>query len=163
MKITHTPSPIKINFDKALTQLDKKELKVGWFDSAKYPDGTSVAYVATIQEFGSPEQSIPARPFMRPTIAEKENAWKQQFKSGAKAVLHGSETAETVFEKIGLGVAGNIRTTITKLQTPPLKPATVQARRNKMADTTTTGNLTKPLVFTKILLNSLTHNVEDKS
>ena len=33
--------------------IDTLQVKVGWFEGAKYPDGTSVAYIATIHEFGT--------------------------------------------------------------------------------------------------------------
>lgn len=38
---------------KRLEQIKNLQLNVGFFDQAKYPDGTSVAYVATIQEYGA--------------------------------------------------------------------------------------------------------------
>lgn len=50
----------------AIKGLDGLEGKTGWFETARYPDGTAVAYVATIHEFGTPR--IPARPFMRPAV-----------------------------------------------------------------------------------------------
>ncbi len=48
---------------KALSAADKSDLQVGWFESAKYDDGTPVAGVAAIQEFGSAKNRIPPRPF----------------------------------------------------------------------------------------------------
>ncbi|STM78062.1 Uncharacterised protein [Escherichia coli] len=37
-----------------------KKLKVGFLEGATYPDGTSVAYIAAVQEFGG-RAVIPAR------------------------------------------------------------------------------------------------------
>lgn len=36
-----------------IKELDGKVAKAGWFESSKYEDGTPVAYVASIQEFGA--------------------------------------------------------------------------------------------------------------
>ena len=38
---------------KAMLAINKMQTKVGWGESAKYEDGTPVAYVAAIQEYGS--------------------------------------------------------------------------------------------------------------
>jgi len=40
------------NLNAAIKGFDNLKLKVGWFETNKYPDGTPVAYVASIQEFG---------------------------------------------------------------------------------------------------------------
>ncbi len=48
-----------LDLTRVLTKIDKigegfknREARIGWFESARYEDGTPVAYVATIQEFG---------------------------------------------------------------------------------------------------------------
>ena len=50
-----------------------KRVRVGFFSTAKYDDGTSVANVAGIQEFGAPAVGIPERPFFRQSIAIMED------------------------------------------------------------------------------------------
>lgn len=136
--------------------------KVGFFPSSAYPDGTPVAYVATIQEYGSPEQGIPPRSFMRTTVAEKQAEWKVAAGIGARAMLAGTATGEQVLEGIGLLAAGDIRRTISKLTTPELAPSTIAARRTQRADKVTVGLLTKPLVDTGTMLNAVTSAVEPK-
>jgi hypothetical protein len=55
--------------------LSAGELQVGFMENADpYPDGTPVALVAAVQEFGSPSNGIPPRPFMRPAVAERSRA-----------------------------------------------------------------------------------------
>lgn len=137
--------------------------KVGWFETAKYEDGTPVAYIAAIQEFGSPTNNIPSRSFMRTTIAEEKDNWMTLARSGAKAVLAGNETVRSVVEKIGMKAQGDIGKKITTIQTPPLKEATVNARRRRLA----TGNkpsktIAKPLIDTGFMLRTLASAVEDK-
>ena len=95
--------------------------KVGWLESAKYEDGTPVAYVAAIQEFGSPKNNIPSRSFMRTTISEQRNKWMELAKSGAKAVVAGNETVRSVVEKIGFQAQGDIGAKISSISSPVLK------------------------------------------
>ncbi len=138
-----------------LIALKQKKGKIGWLESNQYPDGTEVAYVALIQEMGSPKNGIPPRPFFRPTIAARSNTWKAQLKSGCKAILAGNETALSVMEKVAMGAAGDIRKTISGIKAPALSVNTI---RNRLAR----GNSsTKPLVDTGLMLKTLTYSVGD--
>jgi hypothetical protein len=119
---------------KELVRMKENKGKVGWLESNTYKDGTSVAYVAIIQEMGSPKNGIPPRPFFRPTIAAKSNTWKNQFKSGSKAILAGNETAATVMEKVVSGAAGDVRKTISTIKTPELSPITLLLRKWKSGE-----------------------------
>ncbi|MGJ0509056.1 MAG: hypothetical protein ACR652_18435 [Methylocystis sp.] len=160
--VKRTPGPGAERIRLLLAGVTDKVGKVGFFPSSKYEDGTPVAYVAAIQEFGSPAQGIPPRSFMRSTIAEKSPEWRAIADQGSRAMLNGNATGEQVLEAIGLKAAGDIRETISKLTTPALKPATVAARLSKRADKQTVGLLTKPLVDTGTLLNAVSSAVEDK-
>lgn len=122
--------------------------KVGWFETAAYKDGTPVAYVATIHEFGT--SRIPARPFMRPAVAEYGPQWVQQIGEGAKAALRGSVSARDVLEIVTLRAAGDVAKSITAVTSPALSPATVKRK-----------GFTKPLVDTGQMIQSVTGKVED--
>lgn len=141
-----------------LTSLGKHRARVGWLESAKYPNGESVGGIAAVHEFGNPMQGIPPRPFMRPTIENERLNWAKLAEKAYKAT--GSEYE--AMEMLGLKAAGDIAKTISKIQSPPLDEKTVKARQRGYADKNTVGSLTKPLVHTGILFNSLTHVVEDK-
>jgi len=143
-----------------LAEVDGVRGKVGFFEGSKYPDGTPVAYVAAIHEFGSKSQGIPARPFLRPTIAQQTAAWRASIKRGAKAITAGTLTPAQFMDALVQLAAGNVAQTISKLQTPALAEATVAARLRGYADQQTVGNLTKPLVHTGILINAVTGVVE---
>ena len=112
---------------KVLEELGRKEIKVGFFESAKYTDGTPIAYVAAIQEFG--HGPIPPRPFMRP--AEQQNAakWQKGIASGVKAALNGSITIEHALEQVGMVAAGDVRKAIKAVSAPPLSPLTLLLRK----------------------------------
>ena len=157
MKIVRKEGPGAAVLKKALAGLSDVDGKVGWFPGAKYEDGTPVAQVAAENELG-----LHQRPFMRPTIIEKEKEWQGLAQSGAKAIIAGNETSETVMEKITLLAAGQIRKTISDITSPPLSPFTIAARLSKRADGKTIGSLTKPLIESALMLNTLTNTVEKK-
>lgn len=139
------------------------EGQVGWFESAKYPNGMPVAYVAAIHEFGHAAGGIPPRPFFRPTIAAQTGEWSRQFGRAATAVANGKIEPVPAMTQLAALAAGDVADAISKLTTPALKESTVNARRRKRADKKTTGGLTKPLVDTGIMLTTLTYQVEAKS
>lgn len=162
MKVKRTPGRGTEELQRAIKELGKSNAKVGWFESAKYPDGTSVAYIAAIQEFGNLAKKIPPRLSMRMTIKEKTPEWKAKMELLAKRVLKGQATGKEIMEIMGQKAAGDFRKKITTVTEPPLKQATIDARRRQRADKKTVGSLTKPLVDTKVLLNTLTNIVADK-
>lgn len=114
---------------KQLKQVDSKTLQVGWFSSAKYDDGKPVAGVAAVQEYGSPGRGIPARPFIRPTINDKQTDWDKIVESGARAVIRGSTTFDNVLNGLGLKVSDDIKNTIETTTYQPLSPITIALRR----------------------------------
>jgi hypothetical protein len=141
----------------AVAGLDGLTGKVGYFESAKYADGTPVALVATVNEFGSASQGIPARPTMRPAIAKNSPEWARQFGLGAAACARGKRTPFEVMDLMGQKAAGDVKREIADLQSPALDPDTIAARRRRYADKKATGNLSKPLVDTGIMINSVTN------
>lgn len=148
------------SLEKALKNVSGLTTKVGWFKGAKYQDGTPVAYVATIQEYGSPMNGIPPRSFMRTTIAEKENEWAKLARSGAKAIIAGNASPKMVMEGLGLAASGDVRKKISEINSPALKAGTIEARKRKLSKGKKVGALTKPLVETGLMVASLTSTVE---
>lgn len=131
----------------ALQGLDGLEGKVGWFESAHYPDGTPVAYVATIHEFGTGR--IPARPFMRPAVADHGREWVDLLGQGAKAAINGGPSPAEVLEAVTLAAAGNVAEKIQAVTSPPLAPVTIKRKGHD-----------KPLVDTGQMVQSVTGKVE---
>jgi hypothetical protein len=162
MTIKREDGPGKKQLKIMLKNLGDKIGKVGWLDGSAYENGVTVAKVAAIQELGYEPKNIPPRPFMRITIANKQQAWKRLAETGARAIAKGNSSIARVMESIGLKAAGEIRQTISKLQNPPLKQSTIDARLRRRANKKTVGNLTKPLVDTGLMLAALTNSVEDE-
>jgi hypothetical protein len=142
-----------------LKELDGLETRIGWFPTAKYPDGTPVAFVAAVQEFGVASKNIPARPFLRPTREKYIPEWRALAAQGAKAMLAGKQTAWSVMEAIGLRGAADVAKTISEVFTPPLSPKTIAARLRKRSDRKTVGLLTKPLVDSGLMISTVTSQV----
>ncbi len=146
---------------KVSAALTNTELKVGWFESNRYPNGTPVAYIATINEFGSPSRNIPARPFMRPTVIRGRDFWKEFVMQETKKAYNGRQTVSGMFNALGLNVSGEIGRSISEVFEPPLSPVTIRARLRKLENQVTIGNLYKPLVETGLMFTSVTYVVEE--
>lgn len=187
----------------AIKDLERTSSRVGWFESAKYEDGTPVAYVATIQEFGYAAGGIPPRPFFRPTIAEQQGAWRTLIGQAVKGMINGKRSPYQVMELLGLQGAGDVRKTISLITAPPLSLLTLMARKARMeygksatkernkalkygpqqpiaafkmsgrklgelskqmdkGPPDVSGVSQKPLVDTRVLINTLTHVTEVK-
>lgn len=163
----------------SLAALESVTGKVGWFESARYPDGTPVAAVAYWQEVGVPSQNIPSRSFMRSTSIEQDVKWKEVSAKVSVRVLDGKMTAAQAMEVITLQAEGDIAAKIASIQSPPLSPITLGARkfRSKGKPVTgrtigeiaallkagkldTSGVSTKPLVDSALMVNTLSHTVE---
>ena len=135
--------------NKVASSLSNKQVKVGFIDGATYPDGTSVAQVATSNEYGDPADNRPPRPFFRNAIAEHQREWQESIQKGAsKGVL-----ADKLLNQIGRKITGDVVKSISTLLEPPLSAQTLAARRER-------GNKsTKPLVDTKVMIRGITYEV----
>ena len=163
-KIRRVAGPGKAQLQVMLNGLqDNKQGKVGWFESARYENGTAVATIAAIHEYGAPGRNIPPRPFFRPTIADKQAEWRSVVVQGAERIVRGQATQADVLEVLGLKAAGDVAAKIASIQSPALKKSTVDARRRRRADRKTVGNLTKPLVDTGLMISTISNTVEDVS
>lgn len=91
----------------------------------------SNAALAYIHDTGAPEAHIPARPFMRPGIKRALPKLAAIFKQAGQAALAGggAGAVEAQLNRAGLVAQAEIRATINEGIPPPLKPATVAARR----------------------------------
>jgi hypothetical protein len=122
-------------------------VSVGFLRDASYPDGTPVALVASVQEFGSPANNIPPRPFFRLMVAEKSGGWPEAVRLNLKATDY---DAHKTLDRVGQGIAGQLKDSIKTLTDPPLAPSTI---KRKGFDTV--------LIDTGHMLNSVDYRVED--
>ena len=97
-------------------------VRVGIIESQTYPNGESVAQVAYWNEYGT--ATIPARPFFRNTIAEKQGEWADK----AAELLKQSDDTNHALALIGEGVKGDIVETIQNFREPENAPSTVKRK-----------------------------------
>lgn len=125
-------------------------VKAGFFESAKYPDGTSVVDVAVKNEYG--EGNIPPRPFMAQTFDKHQEKWLDMVN---KAVIAQTKAQNLDYSKIGnmlgLVMQGDIRDTIVNGNFVPNSPYTI-AKKGK--DT--------PLRDTLVMMNAVNYQVVKK-
>lgn len=116
---------------------DTTELKVGFLEGATYPDGTPVALVAAVQNYGAPSRGIPPRPFFSNMVATKQAEWGPAL--GDLLVANGYD-AEKSLKMLGEGIAGQLRQSIVDTNSPALAPATV-ARKGHATPLVDTGHM----------------------
>lgn len=175
MPVVHKAGPGKAILERALASIDGRIGRVGWFSSAKYEDGTSVAYIASIHEFGYPTGGITPRLGLRNLVKDKRPQWSAICLRGAKAVFKGETQADYILHLIGSVAVGDIQKHIAHVQYPVLAPRTLEARAYRMHikpdELTGTGAkpLVEPVVSKKqgggpggILLSHVTYDVTDK-
>ncbi|WP_241120318.1 hypothetical protein [Achromobacter xylosoxidans] len=157
---------------------DGGTLRTGFLENATYPDGTPVAYVAAIQEFGSPEKGIPPRSFFRTMIAAKQKDWPRALGALAK---NNDYDIDKALGQMGEGIKGQLQESIREVDGPALSPVTLllrerfgnhpeeisfadvqQARRDIASGVQpkVTGTQAKPLVWTGQMLNSVDYEVD---
>jgi len=120
-----------------LKELKNYSVEVGIFGSDEY------VMVASVHEFGATIQrgegsiSIPERSFLRTAFDEKNEQWASFFKSQLKHVLALQMDVQTLFNRLGARMVGDIQEKITDLDAPPNAPSTIAKKgsSNPLIDT----------------------------
>lgn len=169
-------------FEAAMRQLARKiakpaTLRVGFLEGATYPDGTPVALVAAIQNYGAPRARIPARPFFSNMIENKKGEWPKAIAGVLKAEDY---DVDKTLRITGEAISGQLRQSIIDTNAPPLSPVTLMLRKMKSqnpdlvvtrktvgeaaarvaAGESTAGVSTKPLIWSSHLINSVDYEVK---
>lgn len=131
---------IRATLERVPEEFEGLVAQIGFPQGQHYPDGTNVAFVASVHEFGAPGVNIPARPFMRPTVNAKKETWVNIVKSGIPGVVTGKRTAFDVLDAVGIQGAADVQETISKVTSPPLSPITI-ARKGSAKPLIDTGQM----------------------
>jgi len=158
------------------------EVKVGFLEGSVEADGTSIPFIASIQEFGSVNSKektiIPPRPFFRTMIASHQKEWPKLL---GEELIDTDYNAEIALERMGLYIGGELQQSIIDTNEPALSPITVmlrdmrsrdqslvvtgatvgEAARKVAAGESNHGASTKPLVDSGDLLRSVSYQVDD--
>lgn len=173
-------SKLKARLDGIANGLDGMETKIGFPSNLQYEDGTPVAFVATIQNYGAPAANIPPRPFMEPTASAQRDKWVTVAKDEVGKVVRGQKDAFQALDFLGTIAEIDVKATIADITEPELSPITVLLRKWKKEGRTITGktvgeaaqairdgvnpgNDDKPLNATGYMQASVRHNVSKSS
>lgn len=166
----------------ALAEIAKKVnkaalVKVGFMEGARYPDGTPVAMVAAIQNFGAPAAGIPVRSFFSDMIAKKSPTWAPSI---GKLLVANDFDAAKALDLMGQRIGEDLQEAIIETDAPALSKITLMLRKMRSMDQQlvvsgstvgeaaarvaagedTNGVSTKVLDDTGHMLNSVSHQVE---
>ena len=124
----------------------QKTLRVGFLEGATYPNGTPVAMVAAIHNYGAPKAKIPSRPFFSNMIADKSGQWPNML---VKFMKDSNLDATKSLTQLGEVISGQLRDSINNGAYAPLRPATI-ARKG----------FDKPLIDTGHMVNSIDYDIK---
>lgn len=119
---------------------DNKVLRVGFLEGRTYSDGTSVAMVAAIQNYGAPSRGIPPRPFFSNVIANKSDGWSEILVNALNDTHYDVNRSLRILGRV---IIGQIKDEINNGSFAPLKQATADRK-----------GFSKPLIDTAVMLNS---------
>ncbi|MEX6506963.1 hypothetical protein [Jiella sp. M17.18] len=156
-------SPAMKELFKAISRLDKTRVLVGIpAEKAGRDDGSPLnnAEIGYIQEFGAPEQNIPARPFLIPGVAGAKEKFTPHLKAAAKLALSGKvENIDVPLHRAGLVAQNAVHNKIEQGPFVPLAPATLYKRKHRK-EAPRDGE--KPLIDKGELLRSVTYVVTQR-
>jgi len=123
------------------------EVKVGFLSGSTYPDGTPVAEVAAIHNFGAPAANIPARPFFSNMVAEEKPKWGAAI---ARLLKENGYDAGKALALMGEDIGGALQQSIVDTNSPDLADATIERK-----------GFDKPLIDTGHMRNSVGYQVDN--
>ena len=168
-----------------LKNLKDFEIKAGWFENARYDDGTPIAYIAAVQNYGASvrvaesfknylhyvgihlkaakgEFVIPARPFMDNAKRRvRGTEGKQIIMQEMLRVFEQKQTIEQAVERLGIWLQGIIQEEIIKLNNPKLSGMTIELRNNSYISKSQNKS-TKPLNSSGAMLATVQYKAELK-
>jgi hypothetical protein len=120
---------------KAVSVLTSTSVMVGVpKEKAGRKDGTfSNVEIAYVQDHGSIDGRIPARPFMEPGIKSVQDKIVAQFEEAGKVAFTGTpKRVEAIFNRIGLIASQGIKAKISEGIPPPLAASTIKGRISRI-------------------------------
>lgn len=122
-----------------------KHVDVGFFSSATYPDGTTVAAVAAWNEFGT--KIIPERPFFRIANAENELNLIRIITTQVDPLT--MVITKRIGNSLGVNHQGAVQKSMVDLRDPENAESTLIKKKGK----------TNPLIHTNKMNRSVTYKV----
>ena len=134
---------IKIDKREITKFMGKEKLEIGFFETARYPNGIFVAQVARYNEFGT--LNIPMRPFFRNAINKNIKKWYATLQNA----INQNATPSKALSIVGEVARADIIQSITDLRTPPDAESTIKQKKS-----------TNSLIGTGLMRRSVTYRVK---
>lgn len=134
---------IKIDKREITKFMGKEKLEIGFFETARYPNGVFVAQVARYNEFGT--LNIPMRPFFRNAIQKNIKKWYATLQNA----INQNATPSKALSIVGEVARADIIQSITDLKAPPNAQSTIKQKKS-----------TNPLIDTGLMRRSVTYKVK---
>ena len=115
-----------------------------------YEDGLTIATIAAVNNFGSADGQIPARPFLQPAVEEGAPVYRRLAEIMLPKVLSGEMEMQTLLEQMGMLAEGHVKQKITDLRTPPNAQSTIDKKGSD-----------NPLIDTGALRQSIRYVIDD--
>lgn len=131
---------------------DNRVVNVGVPEGKREEDGTPVAMIAAVHEFGSPSQGIPERPFLRVAVQRNRQKYVRLNRINLVKMLRGQATVEQALGQLGEMAKGDVQTEIRSGNFAPLKPATIKRKGSS-----------RPLIDTGQMVQSIAWELGDKN
>lgn len=93
---------------------------------------------------------IPERPFMRNSMRSNRGKYQRAMASGAKSILSGGASLNSILSRLGILAQGDIQSEITSLASPPNSPVTIALKGSS-----------NPLIDTGEMRQKVTWKVDD--
>lgn len=126
-----------------------QRVMVGVPASAKEADGTPIALIAAVHEFGSPKLGIPERSFLRAGIQKNRQQFTRLNFTSLRRVANANLTIREALDLLGLYAASAVKREIVEGNFKPNAPATIKAKGSD-----------KPLIDSGAMRQAITWTVE---
>jgi hypothetical protein len=138
-------SALEAKLKQTLEKISKaSKVDVGFLEGATYPDGTSIAMVAAINEFGG--GNTPARPFFRTMVKTESGHWGSDL---AKVLEATNYDAAQSLALMGEEIKGELTQSIRDWSDPPNAPSTIAKK-----------GFDKPLISSGDMMRAVDSEVE---
>jgi hypothetical protein len=159
--------------------VDKKYVKVGIPASKTEPgpEGTPLALIGMVMEFGSPKMGVPERPTLRPGVRKGAPDFKRLNRVNLMKVLRKQMSADKALGQLGAMAVGKVQAEVRSGDHQALAAATIEARKarlspkyrarleaklSKKAGEPVPLELDKPLIDTGHFIQGFTYELVDK-
>lgn len=120
--------------------------------AGNYEDGVTLATIAAVNNFGSADGKIPARPTLQPAIEKGAPQYQRLAEVMIPKVLSGEMTMLMLLEQMGQLAEGHIKQEITDMDSPPNAAATIAKKGSD-----------NPLIDTGAFRQSIRYVIDDGS